>query len=324
MSLLFLEGFDEYTTAQLGYKYNPQAGTVNQSSGRFGGNSFSPSGPTAKSIAPSGGLVFGFAMINPTGLMLTLSTSTPTTLMSVFFDTSTNIISVRDATNTAIVSSPGNAVNPTLWTYVEIKIAGWGAGQLVTMHLAGLPIASGIGNTSAGGVPPAAYAWQSGAGTVDDNYWLDTSGTSCNDFAGEARVDTSSVVSNGRVNQLTGVNAGLQGNYTCVNDIAPDGDATYVTSGAVGTTGCFAVRTPPVPYVSVLGVQVNAAVRRDSVGPINVKLGVGNGTAEIYGPAQPASTSYIYVGQVSSINPLTNVPWTPTDINNLQLAIQVA
>lgn len=323
--LLFMDGFDQYSTAQLSMQYNPQAGTINEGGGRFGGNAFSPSGPTRHPIAPSGtsGVIIGFALINPTGDILDLLDTAGHKLVTVYYSALNNQISVLDNTRAVIVSTAIGSINPGIWTYVEVMFAGWGSNKTVTIQLGGITQSTGAGDTSPAQNIPAYFEFDSGAGAIDDLYVFDTSGTACNTFAGQSRVDTRFPVANGRVNNFAPVNQTVGGSYTCVDDEVPDDDQTYTFDNTPGDTDTYRMGTPsPLPS-SVVAVQVSAAIRSDGVTPISVKIGVGNGSAEDYGAPQTPTTSYTYLNEPLSTNPLTGQPWTPSDLNNLQAAFQI-
>jgi hypothetical protein len=238
---------------------------------------------------------------------------------------SSGVLTAFDSSHNPIASSTPGLIAVGTWAYIEMEVSGWGSVQTVSFQIDGAAAGSGTGNT---GIPnPSSplvfnYEWESGAGTIDDNYWFDTSGDN-NTFAGVRRVDTRFVQSAGHISTWAPVGASIGAD--CVNDPTPDYDATYVATRTPGAKSAFTVAAPSQDPDSVLGVQIDVFARADDTDPAKYYIGVSNGSTDIFEPTGVVpATNYKYSFDVLDTNPFTSVAWAPGDVDNIQIVVQNA
>jgi flagellin-like protein len=123
-------------------------------------------------------------------------------------------------------------------------------------------------------------------------------------------------------------NHGASANFECVNDPAPDGDATYVDNTYTGYyTDDVYIFEDPTHTGTVAFITINAVGRTTGTGSIQMALTVydrNNGQYYEYdgstaqGLGFPLTTSYREYTTVWNINPHTNAAWTWQQIDDLR------
>jgi len=118
--------------------------------------------------------------------------------------------------------------------------------------------------------------------------------------------------------------SGAISNWAAVNEVPPNDDTNYTYSGTVGQQDTF-VHTAPSIVSTVLGVRVNANLRRDDAGSREFVPVVKPATSS-YTPAsnQGMYNRYWIQGYAWQTNPDTGVTWTPVEAMNAKFGYKLA
>jgi len=213
MSLITVEGFDHYVTADIAKKgWSVSACTIGITNGRRGNGGLSPtigSGYIKKALPVASTYIMGFAMwVN----VLPANTNA----IAVFFDGVQGQSSIALGVDGRLLMYSGNgatlvgtsvqALQLGAWNYFEWKvtIANSAAANSCVLKVNGvnwINVAAGtdmqpstsavISSVALAGNSTNSFGIGSNVGTwLDDVYICDTSGTTNNDFLGDIRVDT--------------------------------------------------------------------------------------------------------------------------------------
>jgi len=162
---------------------------------------------------------------------------------------------------------------------------------------------------------------------VDDLYVTDNTGVAANQsFLGDVKIGLIMPASSGDFSQWTPISGST--NYLMVNEVPPDGDATYVDAvmpgGGSGPTDTYFFQTVS-PGLVILAIQTNIMARKDDVGnralSLVTRFGGANSVADPTG--RFVNETYIDYLNQQDVNPLTSAQWTPADLNNAQFGYQL-
>lgn len=106
-------------------------------------------------------------------------------------------------------------------------------------------------------------------------------------------------------------------------DEAPPNTTDYVIATGVGDKSNFGVAGLPAGVVLITAVEVVAKSIKTDAGTGTMRLNVVAGGVEQNGAAKPQTTTYTYYssGPVAR-NPQTLAPWTPSEVNAMQLGLE--
>ena len=126
---------------------------------------------------------------------------------------------------------------------------------------------------------------------------------------------------NGSLIDLT--NSGCSDNFQCVDEGSGDGDATRVIRASNSyATDVYSIEDPADTSGSVVGVTVYCRTRRTQSQGSVMPVVYSNSTA-YNGTQQNLTGSYANYNQEWPTNPGTGLPWTWTDIINLQAGVRL-
>jgi len=335
MALVFADGFDTLNASQLLTKWtsNPGGRTSLAGPGRIGYGQYLNCAGGGMSLqkgltgAPYTTLIIGtawyfngVALSNDT--MFGFYDNLGTLLCNVGF-TATGQMSFGVGTAQTYFSSAG-LVSPQTWAYVEAQItfSNGGTGS-ATIRLNGVNVlvqasintaANGNGCTSVG---PA----NNSNNFYDDIYVLNTTAPN-NTFFGDIKVFPLYPAGNGRVDGWTRQGGTGAGNWTAVNDVPPDGDASYVYTATPGTEDCYTL-TAISNIQTVKAVQLSAYARKDDTPSRVVSLGIGDGTNEFYDAGTSLNTTYTYILRQLDTDPVTSAAWVAANLASRQGCIKL-
>ena len=266
-----------------------------------------------------------FLLLTPSG---TLRLSKSTTLLT-------------DASNTSSV-----AVNT--WYYIEIKAKNAAGGNIaagdIQVRVNGTQVVSVAGSQTLGGAggnwtdfglldPSNQTFSQGGSGTVDfdDLYLIDDQGTHNNSFLGDCRVETLFPNGAGASAQWTPNTA--VANYLKVNEIAQDGDTTYVSTAGVGNRDSYTLDDLSSVPLTIFGVQACALARRDAgetTRTMNVSIRSG-GSYSDGATSLPLNSVYTVTNTTSNATGIKALfetdpggsAWTGTSVNAMEAGIKL-
>jgi hypothetical protein len=157
---------------------------------------------------------------------------------------------------------------------------------------------------------------------VDDLYVTDDSGSSNQSFLGDVQIGLIMPASPGDYSQWTPVPGST--NYLMVNEIPPDGDATYVDATVPSLIDSYFFQTVQLGLV-ILAIQTNIMARKDDVGnralSLITRFGGANSLADSTG--RFVNETYIDYLNQQDVNPLTTLQWTPATLNAAQFGYEL-
>jgi hypothetical protein len=162
---------------------------------------------------------------------------------------------------------------------------------------------------------------------MDDIGINDTTGVTDNSWCGEGRILMMQPDSVGNVTQLARGGTDTGANWSQVNEIPPDGDTTFVYSSGSGQYDLYGLTSGS----SIMGitdsvsrVYIEARSREISATGENIRLGLKTSGSEYWSSNIPVTTSYgRYEANTWVINPNSGLPWTVSDLDNLQAGVKV-
>lgn len=339
MSLLFMDGFDHYVSADIAKKWTSKgtSTTVQTTSGRRGGGCLWSSGNSAylasKTIPSTSSFVIGFALYtlahsnNATRLCALQQSSTAQCELYLGIDGT-----LRVGRNGTVVATSSLAIPLLQWVYVEWKftIADSISANSCIVRVNGVDwinAAAGIDlknhSTLATANELLLGSLSIGGGEIrqDDFYLCDQSGSVNNDFLGDVRIDTLYPNGDGNYSQFTPSTGTTH--YTLVDETAPN-TTDYVDGTNVGDRDSYALQDlAALASQTIYAVQVNAAVAKDDAGAKNASTFVRHGGTNGDGASAALGTSQAYISQVYETNPNGGGAWTESAVNGMEAGVRV-
>lgn len=337
MSLLWIESFDHYATAQIPAKWTSQNGiatTIIPTAGRCGTQclKLGTFAQVLKGIpfvtAP---YTLGFALQptaalgeadfmsvgNGSGAQLTLSRELDGT------------INLYRGSSSFLAASAVDVVRMDEWCYIEwqMTIANSPSGSS-SVRVNGVEVLSIAGvDTQQQSTATLTYIEMDIGSSIefyyDDLYVLDGAGAAPqNTFLGDVHVEYLRPTAAGSAQAWTVT--GAASHWQAVDDgAAPDGDTTYVATALGGATDLNEYSATGLPTGTIYGVQANLYARKTDAGFRLVAPVVRSGGTNAVGPnAAPSFASYQYHHSIWPINPVTGVAWTIAEIDAAQFGVQ--
>jgi len=234
-------------------------------------------------------------------------------------------LEVHNSADTLLGTSSGHTIESTTWYYIEVKVVIHdSAGSVVikvdgseVLNLSGIDTQNGS-NAYAGAVKvELLYNNQT---WFDDFYLLDASGSKNNDFLGDVRIEVLRPNGAGVHTDLT-PSAGA--NYENVDEIYPDDDATYNSSGNVGDKDTYALPSVTSFTGIIHAVKTQITIRKDDSGTRKAKiLRRVNGT-DYQGTEEDLLISYKTFSKIDENNPDDSATWEEADINGMEVGVEV-
>lgn len=224
-----------------------------------------------------------------------------------------------------VVEQTDNIFGAGTFNYVEFRVLRDDVVGEIECRLNGIQVALAdnlnVGGTDIDGFRQ--YVPVNGSGVltyVDDLIILDTTGSVNNDFPGPVRVNTVFAVADTAEADWT-KNTGTDG-YALIDDVAPDGDTTYIQANDVGNISEFAVGDLPAEVAEIKGVYVPAMARLADAGVGNLRVSMVSGSDVAAGPDTPVTTSYSYYGSAFETDPDGDIAWTKTSFEAALLRLE--
>lgn len=341
MALIFMDGFDHYTTAAtMAYKWDSVATsyvTANNSGRRAGSHAVSngngASGYMRKNFGANLATVtVGFALnvsALPTGSrayakLLDLAAAPQ---LSFLVGVSGLLIVTRGDWDGTTLATSTAAIAPGTWNYIEIKATIADSGGTVEVKLNGASVISFTGDTKATTNASATVLQLGGAVTsapicyYDDLYICDTSGSVNTTFLGDVRVDTLYPTGAGNSTQFT---PSTGANWENVDDSSPDGDSTYNSGDTAGYKDTFAFGDLSISSTTIHGLQTNICARKDDAGARTMTDVVRTASTDYTGgTTHSLADSYLNYRTVRELNPNTSAAWAVSEVNGAEFGYTV-
>ena len=335
MSLLFMDSFDHYATADINKKWDTVSGSpaINASGGRNSGGAIEfdaaeyvektiPGNPAT--IIVAGAFKVSSLSVSQDIIKLMDSTSVQ---VKIRIRTDGKIEAFRDTTSLGV--SSGVVFTAGAFAHLDCKITINDASGTVLVKSGGtthLNLTSQDTKTTANAYVTSVRVGGDGTNTVtvDDFYILDTTGSAPqNDQLGDCRISVARPTAEGTYSQFT-PSAGTD-NSQNVDDTTPDGDGTYNSSGNVGDRDSFGMGAmTDIGGAAIYGVQLNMVARKDASGTRKVRGFTRPVGTNYFGTSQSLTTSYLNYREIWQTNPETAAQWAEAEVNLSQFGVEVA
>lgn len=340
MTMLFVDGFDHYATADITLKWSSitvGSPTIQSASGRRGTGCLR--GGTLvgirKTFASAATLVVGFAYkyvgALSAGRICSFEDS-GSAQVSVHIN-SDGTLKVVQGASTNLGSSSAAALSAGTWYYIEFKATISDAAGTYEIKINGVTAVSGssvdtkaTANATAnsliiGGIATVTSGGGATSTDYDDVYLLNSSGSVNNDFLGDVRVDAYLPSGAGNTTQWT---ASAGSNYQCVDESPQNGDTDYVQTSTVNNKDTYAFADMTHTPSNIYAVQINAIAKKDDAGTRSICLVTRSGGSDTDGATQALSAaSYSDFTEVRETDPNTSAAWTKTNFNSAEFGIKL-
>lgn len=338
MSLLFVDGFNHYATADLTKKWSTTSAVITSTNGRRSGASLRTQGAgdyVVKNLsAATQTIILGFALsgttlASSTGCMCRFLDSAVTHI-AITLDGTGRIQVRRSSESGTILGTSSNTLSNNVFNYIELKIKIDDSVGTYEVRVNGVNWVSGTGadTRNAGNASVNSFSLGSvgsvslsGANDFDDLYVADISGSTNNDFLGDVRVDTILPTSDGNYSQFTPSTGSTH--FNLVDESTPN-TSDYNLSSTVNDRDSYGMdNLTALSSQTVYGVQVNAAVLKDDAGARSVATMVRSSSTDGDGASIAIGTSQYYISQVYELNPNGSVAWTEATVNAMEAGVKV-
>lgn len=333
MSLIFIDGFDHYATADIAKKWSATTGspTINASGGRRGGGCLSAAGTASviRTVVAGASFVMGAAIdanVSSTPVLFGLYDAG-----TVQCDLRVNIDGTLSVTRSGAALTGGTSTQTLTagYHYIEWKVTiadsiGANTCKVRVDGIDWITVAAGqdlksTANASANQVKVGSPS--GGSSLFDDFYLCDQGGSTNNDFLGDVRVDAVYPTSDG-ANSAWAPSTGTT-HYTLVDEAAPN-TTDYVESGTVAQKDTYGMGDISHTPASIFGAQVSIAALKDDAGVRLIKPVTRSGGTDYSGASQALSQSQVYYLEVRETDPATSAAWTKTGFNAAEFGVECA
>ena len=154
---------------------------------------------------------------------------------------------------------------------------------------------------------------------MDDLHVWDSTGSICNTFTNDTRIDDLVPSGAGSVTQFT-PSAGA--NWDCVNE-EPTSTTDYVSDATAGHQDLYAFTDLPHVPLNIYGVVVGAVACKDDSGARSIKTLAKSSATLNTGSAQTLTLgSWVRLCRTVEADPNTSAAWTPTNLNGATFGIE--
>ncbi len=332
--MIFVDGFDHYTTAvQGGRKWDAWSGDVQPSGGRNNSPYLSLTqlnNSVQKNFAATNHVILQYGIRVPVFAnnlipLCTLTSPLGGAHSALFILSDGSIQYKRGATQIAI--SAGGTVSGGVWHYIEMEqtlsTGGASTGScVVKLNGATILNLSSISNNDDLVELPTILSI-GGVMDVDDLVLVTGSEVApFNTLFGDWAVRTLFTNGAGSSTQFTPVP--VVANYLNVDETTPDDDITYVQSGTVGERDLYAMTDLPAAVVSVLGVAATPTIRKSDAGTRQFANVVHRAGSSTVGSTLTCTSAYAAGLQTMfRFDPVTGVAPTPAQVNAYEAGYDV-
>ena len=336
MSLIFVDGFDHYATAD-GTKKWDTFGTgvsINSTGGRRGGGSLQFSGSTrfaekiivpsnlGSNLSPYRTLSIGFAL-SPGGNNVDICyfRNDSTYHVGLFLTTNYAISAWRGTNATVLGTSANNVVASSGYSYIEFKAKIDSTGGTIDVCVNGVSVLSLTGqNTRNGGNGPYInLVGLRGVGASNYDDFVVTDGT----LLGDVRVDAIFPNIDGNYSQFT-PSTGTS-HYQLVDETTPNTSDYNTSTATLNDRDSYGMgNLTSLVSNTIHGVQVVAAAARTAdTGSRGLATFIRSGSTNLDGTSKLQLASQAFTTQISETDPNTSSAWTLSGINAMEVGAVV-
>lgn len=321
MTVLFMDGFDHYASADVYKKWTSGAGgAVTNTQKRTGTQSLTLTNDSVeKAFANCATVCVGAGLFNPNINTITVFTLKDGATTQVYLAALSDG-SVKAYVGAAVVgtSATGLFSAHNVWNYFEIKVLFHNSAGTIEVWINGVKALdlSGIDTTATAN----AYANvlrlsdPSIGGNWDDVYIDDS------DVLGPIKIETLYPTGAGATTDFTPLSGD---NYTNVDEALQDGDTSYVASDTPGDVDTYAFGNLVTTAGLVKGVQVIAVAKKDDAGAKTIAPVVRPVSTDRVGDTVTLADSYTQYRQIYNLNPEDSAAWEIADVNGSEFGIKL-
>jgi hypothetical protein len=222
---------------------------------------------------------------------------------------------------TLLASSAAGVLVSGAYDYYEFKHLIANAGGTAEVLKNGVSVVSFSGDTQNAGTAASTnvslYTVTSGNGHWCDIYYGDTGA-----YWGDIRVECIHPTGAGNSAVLTRGGADSGANWSQVEEVVPNDDTDYVTSGTPGDKDTYAYANLTSTGGTVRAVQINERARKDDAGARSIVSVARLSGTETDGAVHTLSTSYGSFRSVRTTKPGGGA-WAIADVNNAEFGVKI-
>jgi hypothetical protein len=337
MSLIWMDGFDSYTSA--GDPSFPYVGNLgfSTSSGRFGGGCCQlagyyshgtltfPSSETevwlgfafnVQETITSGDYVIG-QFNSGSGIESTLTLG-PSGAWKTW----------RGAQNTQIGATGTEVVITNQWHWVEVHMVLSATVGVFELWIDDIQVVNATGANTAGAGGSSLIGWEFGGQNnaceynFDDLYVLNTSGSVNNSRLRDSKIVTLVPASDAGPND--GALTSGSSHFAMVDEAQNDGLTTTTTlTNTSGQEELFGMGSLAGSPSAIHAVKVGVIAEKSDAGACSLETVMNSGGTVSTGASTPLTTDFATVGTILEEDPNTSSPWTLTAINAMKCGVKI-
>lgn len=271
------------------------------------------------------GFAFQWSLANVAMTLLTFLDGA-TEQVSVRTDVSGHLLFNRGATNLATST---NVLSANTWYYLECKTKVHGSAGTYEVRINGtatnwIPAATGKNTQSTANAQITGFQVQNSGGSgivyIDDLYAADTTGSANTDFLGPQMIFVSRPMAAGNYAQWT---PNFGANFGNVNEIFPDGDATFNQDSTAGHIDSFLMSDVPIASGTITAIQHVIYAKQDSGAQRTIASVQRESTTDYVGANVNLTTSYLYYLEVKDVDPATSAAYTINNFNGAEFGYKL-
>lgn len=329
MTLLFMDSFDHYDTAQVGTKYTSGGGVIDTTTKRTGRGSLQLTGGSGvlKNLdANTATVIIGFAYRTTifNGFIARLGdANTYQVYLELNLNGTINIV----RGNGSVIATSVLSLQTNQWYYIELKVVFSDTGSAVLRVNEVEWINANPADTTQTTNNYANFFQLIGVGAggscyFDDLYVCNSSGSVNNDFLGDVQVEAIMPNADGSQNDWTP--SAAADHYTLVDEIPP-ATADYISSSNAGDIDLYAFPDLSIITGAILGIQVCAYEEKDDAeARVTRAKWKRAGAVQNLGAANiSVTTSYKYDLFIQETNPDDAAAFEIADINAGEMGIEL-
>jgi len=336
MSVLFMESFDHWASAQLPGKFSGMVNsgsyiTVETGGGRFSTNGMGINGNWAfvwKTVPSATTYYIGFAYKYPSELVTAHSictfesgTQCQVTLgMRADVHFLTLQTGDRDIRSGTVLWTSSSALTPDVWNYIEIKVTiGDSANYIVKVN--GVEWVNTTGDTkpaSATDITQITFGNTTNVGSSGNRRYYDDIWIADDQLYGDSRIQCIVPTEPGNYAQWT-PSAG--NNWDCVEE-KPPVTTDFVSSGTAGQIDTYVVENVTPTTGTVVAVAGNFYAQKSDAGARSIAIATRLGGTDDAGSGIALPSSWGYLQDIKATKPGGGA-WAIADVNNAEFGVKM-
>jgi hypothetical protein len=341
MSLVFVDSFDHYSSAQVGMKWDSVIGAVaiSAGAGRRSTNGFDTTTAGTINITKNlssvscyiVGFAYKFSAVPATGRAILRFLDAGTNHIELFVS-NTGVLQILRGGAT-LLSAYSTPLTAGTFYYIEMKgeisnsiSAGGVEVKLDGVSVMTLAAGADSQNGASAQVNQIFLGTAGNAGVVmtfDDFYIINTEGAELSNYLGDVRIDVISANASGTVSNWSPSSAGA-GMISMINQVIPDGGTTYMFASAASDAMRFTMSSLPSVVGSIYGIQLNLNIAKSDTTSAKTIAGLvwTGGTSTVGSTTTVPNTSYGYVTLITSAD-ANAASWSSATIASTEFGIKI-